>query len=172
MNFIEMNNQTEIMSDMIEQKIVKILLNNTKLRQLLLNNQLISNKELEDISILGIIILVYILAILVTYYFMLLYTNLFSENKSSISKESRTKRRKTLKKSTKDSIDSIIQDFKDNSTKFDNTSLDLTKSTNESSLSDEIGRSGAISDSLVEINNKSNKPLRGTKKRKTIIRTP
>ena len=172
MNFIEMNNQTEIMSDMIEQKIVKILLNNTKLRQLLLNNQLISNKELEDISILGIIILVYILAILVTYYFMLLYTNLFSENKSSTSKESRTKRRKTLKKSTKDSIDSIIQDFKDNSTKFDNTSLDLTKSTNESSLSDEIGRSGGISDSLVEINNKSNKPLRGTKKRKTIIRTP
>lgn len=161
MNFIETNNQTEIISDIIEQKIVKILLNNTKLRQLLLNNQLTSNKELEDISIIGTIILLYTLAMIVTYYFILLYNNLFSDNKSSIQKGTRSKtcakRRKTLKKSTKDSIDSIIQDFKDNSEKLD------------------VGNS--LSDSVIERKVSSTKTLTGTKKRKTIaqgarIRTP
>ena len=108
--FIETHslNQSDIMSDIIEQKMLKILLNNTKLRQFLLNNQLNSNKEIEEISIMGIMILLYTLAMVVTYYSILLYNNIPNSNSP------KPKRRKTIKKSTKDSIESIIQSFKDN----------------------------------------------------------
>ena len=168
-------NQSDIMSDIIEQKMLKILLNNTKLRQFLLNNQLNSNKEIEEISIMGIMILLYTLAMVVTYYSILLYNNIPNSNSP------KPKRRKTIKKSTKDSIESIIQSFKDNSARRDiNNSLSDSLSVRPFvSLDDpetlmkgnkNKNKSSSRSSPHVSTSERSKKII--TKKRKTIIRTP
>ena len=177
-------NQSDIMSDIIEQKMLKILLNTTKLRQFLLNNQLNSNKEIEEISIMGIMILLYTLAMVVTYYSILLYNNIPNSNSP------KPKRRKTIKKSTKDSIESIIQSFKDNSARrdIDNSLSDSLSVRPFVSLDEprvEAGtddpetlmkgnknknKSSSRSSPHVSTSERSKKII--TKKRKTIIRTP
>lgn len=89
--------------EVIEKKIVEVLLNNTKLR--LIMNQQMNKNELDDSSIIAITILIYLLALLISYYSILLYQNIninikstdLNNSASSISSERKRKRRMTKK---------------------------------------------------------------------------
>ena len=89
--------------EVIEKKIVEVLLNNTKLR--LIINQQMNRNELDDSSIIAITILIYLLALLISYYSILLYQNInYSKNikngSSTNLSENKRKRRMTKKSIT------------------------------------------------------------------------
>jgi hypothetical protein len=65
--------------EVIEKKIVEVLLNNTKLK--LIMNQQMNRNELDDSSIIAITILIYLLALIISYYSILLYQNINNNSK-------------------------------------------------------------------------------------------
>ena len=65
--------------EVIEKKIVEVLLNNTKLK--LIMKQQMNRNELDDSSIIAITILIYLLALIISYYSILLYQNINNNSK-------------------------------------------------------------------------------------------